>query len=81
MIFFLVIGLMYCYHCRRKEARLAIVSSSYYFIFAFIVFWIMARLVYLTDAFVNYPYKTMVVLGTLPTVFTFVTISIALYNL
>ena len=72
---------MYFYHRRRKDAKVPLVSSSYYFIFAFIVFWLLSRLVYLTDAFFNYPFKTMVVLETLPTVFTFITISIALYNL
>ena len=80
VIFFLISALMYCYHVQRKKANLGVVSKSYYIIFTFLVCWILARIVYLSEAFIQYSYKTTVIIATFPTVFTYITISIALFN-
>ena len=50
------IVLMFIYHRGRKQAAIKTTSKSFYYIFAFIFCWMVARTIYYTDAFINYSY-------------------------
>ena len=72
--------LMLIYHRSRKQAAIKTTSKSFYYIFAFIFFWMVTRTIYYTDAFINYSYTVQGILQTLPNLFTYLCITIAISN-
>ena len=71
---------MFCYHYQRKRAQIQVVSRAFYYIFVFVIFWLLSRILYLTDTFYNYSFNTMTVLSSMPTIFTYITIAIVIGN-
>ena len=80
VIFTTTVVLMYCYHSKRVQINHGYFSNSYYIMFVFLIGWVVTRIAYFSDALNNYSFKTLAALGTLPTLFTFITISVALFN-
>ena len=44
------------------------------------IFWVLTRTVYFSDAFYNYSFVQMVFLSELPCTFAYITIGVAIYN-
>ena len=80
VLLFLVSTLMLCYHTYRRKAELKLRFYSYYYIFIFVFIWILCRIAYFSDAFVNYSAQIMAILRQLPMLFTFSVVAIAIYN-
>ena len=55
-------------------------TSSFYGVFIFIICWMVSRIAYFTDSFINYSYDVLAILTILPIIFTYVTILIIVYN-
>ena len=58
-LFVIVLALMTVYHCYRKVLDIRLQFYTYYYIFLFIELWIVARMVYLSDAFYNYQFRLL----------------------
>ena len=80
LILILSLILMLIYHQGRKQAAIKTTSKSFYYIFAFIFFWMATETLYYTDAFINYPFTVEGILSALPNLFTYLCISIAISN-
>jgi len=80
-IFVLMAITMVCYHVYRKKADIEIASRGFYIVFVFLMFWVVARIVYMTDAFYNYSFTELAVIATLPCIFTYITIATSIYNI
>ena len=74
---------MLCYHTKRLKAamKLSTQKASFYYVFSFVIFWMLSRIAYFTDAFVNYGFETEALLTILPVIFTYITILIIVGNL
>ena len=79
-ILILTILLMAVYQYGKAKAKAKTTSNSLYFIFAFVVIWMATRTLYYSDAFINYSFTTQGILQTLPILFTYLSITIALSN-
>lgn len=72
--------LMILYHYYRKKAGVKLEFYSYYYIFLFIMVWIAFRVIYYTDAIINYGYDLLITLRQMPFIFSLICISILTYN-
>ena len=81
LIFVTTIILMTCYHQKRKKAQVDVRSKSFYFVFAFIICWILSRIIFFTDAFYNFDIDIQALMNIMPMIFTYLTIEIAIYNM
>ena len=68
------------YHFYRKKAQVEVATRSFYTIFIFILFWLIARIIYFTDAFINWQYDILIVFSTLPAFCAYITIATSIYN-
>ena len=76
----MVIALIIAYHTIRKQVSEMLPSNFFNTVFIFINFWIITRIIYFTDTFYNYGYDLLIILSTVPNIFTYMTISLAVYN-
>ena len=76
----MVIALIIAYHTIRKRVSEMLPSNFFNTVFIFINFWIITRIIYFTDTFYNYGYDLLIILSTVPNIFTYMTISLAVYN-
>ena len=79
-IFLLTILMMVVYQYGKSKAKIKTTSNSLYYTFVFILIWMATRTLYYSDAFINYTFTTQGILQTLPILFTYLSITIAISN-
>ena len=75
-----MVTVILCYHFYRKQAQIETTARSFYLIFIFVTFWQLARILYFTDAFVNYSFNTLAIIAILPCICAYFTIATSVYN-
>ena len=81
IIYVVVLLTMFClmamYHFKRKLVAPEW-NTAFYYMFVFIASWIISRVVYLSDIFVNFNFVIKGILSSIPNIFTFICFAIAI---